>query len=75
MITLYKTKYQPATDTTGAHIVVTCVTTATKRTVAIDFGANNANRAAVSSIHGFDPDTLAYVGSEGKFDFYAHTSL
>lgn len=75
MITLYKTKYQPATNTTGARIVVTCVTTQVKHTLPIDYSANSANRAAVSAVHGFDPEALVYVGSEGKFDFYAHTSL
>jgi len=74
MITLYKTKYNPATDTKCATITVTCVTTQTKRTVTIDYGANNAHRAAVESIHGFTADTLAFVGAEGKFNFYAHNS-
>jgi hypothetical protein len=71
MITLYKTRYNPATGTKGASITVKCISTGCTRTVPYDYGAHNVNRSAIQAIHGFHPDRMTYVGSEGKFDFYA----
>ncbi len=75
MITLYKTRYNPATNTKGASITVKCITTGCTRTVPYDHGAHNANRSAIQAIYGFHPDRMTHVGVEGKFDFYAVPSI
>ena len=71
MITLYKTRQNPATDTKGTTITVKCITTGCTRTVPYDYSAHNANRSAIQTIHGFHPDRMTHVGCEGKHDFYA----
>jgi hypothetical protein len=71
MITVYKVRQNPATDTKGASITVKCITTGCTRTVPYDHGAHNAQRSAIQSIHGFHPDRMSFVGQDGKHDFYA----
>jgi hypothetical protein len=74
MITLYKTRYNSPTDRKGSTITVKCVTTGCSRTVPFDHAAQNANRAAIQTIHGFHPDRMTHVGCEGNYHFYAVAS-
>jgi hypothetical protein len=71
MITVYKTRQNPATDSKGTTITVKCITTGCTRTVPFDYSAHNANRAAIETIHGFHPDRMTFAGRDGKYDIYA----
>lgn len=71
MITVYKTRQNPATDSKGTTITVKCITTGCTRTVPFDYSAHNPCRAAIETIHGFHPDRMTFAGSEGKYNFYA----
>jgi len=71
MITVYKTRQNPATDSKGTTITVECINTGCTRTVPFDYSAHNPNRAAVETIHGFHPDRMIYVGRDSKYDIYA----
>lgn len=74
MITVYKVKYQPSTDTKGASFLVCRIDNKKTRKLPYDFGVDNPAKYAIHLGFGEDVARLEFVGSQGKDNaecFYA----
>lgn len=68
MIVVYKTRYIPATDVTGARFRVTCLNTMRAHTVPFDYASNNPLKHAIHQAFGEDTTELEFVNDTAKFE-------
>ncbi len=68
MIVVYKTRYIPATDTTGTKFRVTCLNTMRARTVPFDYVSNNPFKHAIHQAFGADTTEIEFINDIAKFE-------
>jgi hypothetical protein len=66
MINVYKVKYHPATDNSGARFTVTRIDDQATRRAKYNYGVANAEQIAIHDAFGEDADGLEYVGKLSK---------
>ncbi len=66
MIVVYKIRYIPATDTTGAKFRVTCLNTMRAHTVPFDYASNNPFRHAIQQAFGEDTPSVEFISDIAK---------
>jgi len=68
MIVVYKTRYMPTTDTTGAKFRVTCLNTMRAHTVPFDYASNNPFKHAIHQAFGEDTTKIEFVNDTAKWE-------
>ena len=68
MIVVYKTRYMPATDTTGAKFRVTCMNTMRAHTVPYDHSASNPLKQSIHQAFGEDTSKIEFINDVAKFE-------
>jgi hypothetical protein len=68
MIVVYKTRYIPPTDTTGARFRVTCLNTMKAHTVPFNYTTNNPLKQAIHDAFGEDTANIEFVNDIAKFE-------
>ena len=68
MIVVYKTRYIPATDTTGSKFRVTCLNTMRAHTVPYDFTTDNPLKYAIHQAFGEDTAKIEFINDTAKYE-------
>ena len=68
MIVVYKTRYMPATDTTGAKFRVTCLNTMRAHTVPYDYSTSNPLKHAIHQAFGEDTNKIEFINDIAKHE-------
>ena len=68
MIVVYKTRYIPATDTTGSKLRVTRINTGKAHTMPYDFTTNNPFKHAIHQAFGEDTAKIEFINDTAKYE-------